>query len=375
MSQKTSARKLFKDYFDRAAARALGDQIARVWPAFDRERFVHRASRGLGPLEFQSRVQRFADALAQTLPSVVPDALDILTASLPPPLPSCDAVTEGWLQWPVGQFIADHGVPHLDASMAAMIALTQRFSAEFAVRPFIDCHPEAVLGRLRELTDHPSPHVRRWCSEGPRPRLPWGRRLRRLMEDPRPLAPILEALKDDPEMYVRRSVANCLNDIAKDHPDWVVARCRKWRGAGPSSRAAVISQALRTLIKSGHEGALDVEGFGAPKQVAANLRVRPREISLGESVELTATLRSCADASQALMVDCVVHYVRAQGTSAKVFKWTTVELAPGASMALVKRHPMRVTTIRRLYPGRHRVELQVNGVRLAQAWFLLRDGG
>ncbi len=365
-------RKLFKDWFDRQAARRLGAQIAAVWPAFDEARFVRHATRGLDRLELLARVQVLADALAAGLPDHVPDALDILTRSLPPVAPDDGLQTDGWLQWPIGQYIADHGVPHLDASLLAMTELTMRFTSEFAVRPFLARQPAETRARLLELTRHPNPHVRRWCSEGTRPRLPWGKRLTALIADPSPNWPILEALKDDPELYVRRSVANHLNDIAKDHPDLVLARCRAWRQQATPERLWIIGRALRTLVKAGHPDALALLGFSPAADVAARLAVSPRRLAIGDALQLDAVLRNDGTQPVRLVVDFVLHFARPAGkSSAKVFKWTKLELAPGQQTAIGRRFPLRQTSTRTLHPGRHRVELQVNGGRVAASAFTL----
>lgn len=365
-------RKAFKDWFDRSAAQAMASQMAGAMSGFDRRKFVRQATRDLQALEFTQRVQQFSDALRATLPESLPEALSVLVESLPPALPDCDSTTDGWLQWPLGQFIADHGLQHFDASMAAMVELTQRFSSEFAVRPFVEHYPEETFQRLRELTRHPSPHVRRWCSEGTRPRLPWGKKLRFLVSDPSPIWPILEALKDDEELYVRRSVANNLNDVAKDHPELVVARCKAWSRGASERRAWVIRHGLRTLIKKGDPGALAVVGYGPPRKLRAELSLSPKRIRVGGEVTLAAEIATTAARSQKLAVDYVVHYVRRNDkTSGKVFKWKTLTLPAGSTMALEKRHPMRKTTVRTLYPGLHRIELQVNGVRVAETSFQL----
>ncbi len=374
MSSKTppAKKKAFKDWFDRAAAEALAGQVAGAMPGFDRRGFVRRAVHGLEDLEFSQRVRQFSGALSATLPAALPEALTVLVDSLPPPLPDCEAVTDGWLQWPLGQFIAEYGLEHFEASMTAMVELTQRFSSEFAVRPFVARYPEATFRRLLELTDHESPHVRRWCSEGTRPRLPWGRKLGFLIDDPSPIWPILEALKDDEEIYVRRSVANNLNDIAKDHPERVVARCKAWARGGDDRRRRLIRHGLRTLIKSGDPAALAVIGFHAPRKLRAELSLRPRRVRLGGEVKLAARIATAAGRAQDLAVDYVVHYVRKNGkTSEKVFKWTTTRIPARGTVELEKRHAMRKTTVRALYSGVHRVELQVNGVRVAAADFRL----
>lgn len=368
----TSERKAFKEWFDEAAAQALATQVAGAMPGFDQEQFVRLASRDLQALEFAGRVKQFSDALATTLPESIPKALAVLSESLPEPLPDCESVTDGWLQWPVGQFIADYGLEHFEASMAAMIELTQRFSSEYAVRPYVKHHPEATFERLLALTDHPSPHVRRWCSEGVRPRLPWGVKLRDLVADPSPIWPILEALKDDDELYVRRSVANNLNDIAKDHAALVVQRCQAWSKDSNERRDWAIKHGLRSLIKAGDSAALAVIGFGPPQKLTAKLSIRPKTIAVGDVVEFSAQLETSSARAQQLVVDYVVDYVRKGGkTSGKVFKWTTLELPAHGRMTLDKRHAMKATRVRALYPDVHRVTLQVNGEKVAEAQFRL----
>jgi 3-methyladenine DNA glycosylase AlkC len=365
-------RKAFKDWFDAAAAQRLADQVSGAHAEFDRKKFVRLATRGLSELEFHGRVQHFSNMLRKTLPESVPEALGILTRSLPDAQADCESVTDGWLQWPLGQFIADHGVPHFDESFVAMIELTKRFTSEFAVRPFVERYPEKVFARLRKLTGDPNPHVRRWCSEGVRPLLPWGRKLRDLVGDPSPLWPILEALKDDDELYVRRSVANTINDIAKHHPELVVQRCAEWSKDSNTNRDWLIKHALRTRIKEGDPGALKIIGYGPPKLLIAYLAVSPKRVPIGDSVTLSVNLESWASRAQNVMVDYAVHYVRkGDKSSAKVFKWKSLKIPAKGSVSLEKRHSMKLTTIRALYPGEHRVEVQVNGVRLADARFVL----
>jgi len=253
-----------------------------------------------------------------------------------------------------------------------MTELTRRFSAEFAVRPFVEKYPEKTVSRLLELTNHECPHVRRWCSEGTRTRLPWGRKLNHLIENPTPIWPILEALKDDPELYVRRSVANSLNDLTKDHPRPVLLRVKQWSKTASDERQWLINHALRGLIKQGDSAALAVCGYSKPNQIDAGFELSPKKISVGDNVRLKATLRNNSKKSQSLLVDYVVHYVRkASASGEKVFKWKKLSLGPGEVFQIEKNHPMRETTIRALYPGIHKVELQVNGFRVGKDQFRL----
>lgn len=362
----------FKYWFDAKAASQLAKQFSKVYPDFDRKKFLRLAKKDLNSLEFQARIRQFAAALAGTLPHNIPEALRILIDSLPPAQTDCETLSDGWLQWPLGYYISDYAIDHFEESMEAMTELTTRFSSEFAVRPFIETYPKQTLAALKKLSSSPNPHVRRWTSEGSRPRLPWGKKLHHLIADPSPALPILEALKDDNELYVRRSVANHLNDIAKDHPDLVVSICKRWMKNANPNRSWLVKHSLRTLIKDGHPGALAVLGFGPPTRIEATLRLDQAKISIGESVQLTAQLKSSQSRTQKLVVDYAVHYVRKGGkSSVKVFKWKTFEIPAGESIDIGKRHSMKVTTIRALYPGLHHIELQVNGVRMASSHFEL----
>lgn len=367
-----SERKLFKDWFDRDAARALAKQLSAATSKFPTSRFVKLATTDIEKLEFAARVNQFSFAMRDTLPEDLSIAMGIIRDSFPQPLPDCEAVTDGWLQWPVGQFIADYGLSHFDESMLTMLELTQRFSAEFAVRPFMEHHMSQTIAHLRTLTEHPSPHVRRWCSEGARTRLPWGRKLNNLIKNPKPILPILEALKSDQERYVRRSVANNLNDIAKDHPKLVIARCDKWMAGKKPHHSEVVKHALRSLVKDGDKSALAVLGFGAPEKLSCLITASDENVPLGGTVELSAEIKSRSKKRQALIVDYIVHYVRKNGvTSEKVFKWKNIDIPPMETLSLKKRQSFKQTTIRALYSGLHKIELQINGERVAATSVLL----
>lgn len=366
----SSDRKAFKDYFDQSAVQALSTQITSAWRKFPTRAFVQAASHGLTELEFSQRVSRLAECLRVSLPDDIPAALKILQNSLPEPFSNCDSVADGWLQWPIGQFIAEYGVDHFDPSMSVMIELTQRFSSEFAVRPFVIRYPDQTIERLTDLINHPSAHVRRWCSEAVRPRLPWGSVIRSLVDDPSPILPILDALHDDEELYVRRSVANNLNDIAKDHPSVVVSRCLQYQTKDARHTNWVIRHALRTLIKDGNQAALAALGYNAPRKISAELHRTPAAITVGDSIELVSVLKNESNHSQQLAVDFELTFVRKNGmSSAKVFKWKSLTLSAGEQIAITKRHPMKATTVRRLYSGEHKIRLMVNGKALASAQF------
>lgn len=366
-----------------------GDALMRTCPAFDRARFERLALHGLDTLELKARAMQVAGALEATLPADFAEAAAMIEASLAPMTaaddtsPDSDALPRpggpglsGWIGWPLGEFIARRGVAdaaHATRALRALHALTQRFTAEFAIRPVLLAHPELVFATLQRWSTDPSAHVRRLVSEGSRPRLPWGLQLKPLIADPSPTLPLLRALQDDPSAYVRRSVANHLNDIAKDHPAIVADWLADHLPSASAERRALLKHASRTLIKRGDPRVLEAWGVGGAFRGDAALRIAPRRIAIGESVTVHATLASTARRPQTLAIDLVVHHTKADGgTSPKVFKGWQRTLPAGGTLALSKTLPFRPITTRRYYPGTHRIELQINGRAVAETAFDLR---
>jgi len=252
-----------------------------------------------------------------------------------------------------------------------METLTQYWSCEFAIRPYFAAEPDAVLTRLRRWVTHPNVHIRRLVSEGSRPRLPWGIRLQHRIAHPETMLPLLEALRDDPEEYVRRSVANHLNDIAKDHPDLVIRTAKAWLTDAPPTRIKLIKHALRTQIKAGDTRAyalIGLQPFAGSVQVVRS----PERIAVGEAVTLSVTLQSQSDAPQRIRLDLGLHFrLKNESLSTKVFHWTERTLKPGEVMTLEKVYTVRKVSTRRLYPGEQAIDLRVNGAATPATPFFL----
>ena len=370
----------FKNFINPELVRSAAAQLVRVAPSFDAVRFVALATHELHTLELKARAMQVADALEATLPASFADAATLLEAALAPPgdetQPTAGSVADnglaGWILWPVGEFIARRGVEAPERGLQALHAVTQRFTAEFAIRPYIVAHPALVFRILAEWVHDPSAHVRRLVSEGSRPRLPWGLQLRSLITDPTPTLPLLAALQDDDSAYVRRSVANHLNDIAKDHPhlvaDWLEAHLPR----ASAERRALLRHASRTLIKRGDQRVLRAWGIGAAFAGTASLVITPKRMAIGESLTMAIALHSTAGQSQTLAIDYVVHHRKADGrTSPKVFKGWLIVMAAGETRQLTKRHSLKRITTRRYYAGAHVLDVQINGVRVASAPFTL----
>lgn len=362
----------FKHWFDEAYVDRLVGSLRAVHPGFDEAGF-RRDVAPLTTLELKDRVRLITGALKPALRLPFPEAAAVLVATLGPPV---DPSVPNQFQmgvWPLVHYVGLFGIEYFDASMSALHAMTQRMSAEFDVRPFLIQQPARTLARLQQWAEDPSEHVRRLVSEGTRPRLPWGAHLPAFIADPSPILPLLERLKDDPSPYVRKSVGNNLNDIAKDHPGVVLDLCARWlRETAASERRGVVKAALRTLVKQGDPTALALLGHGGSDDLAVLGFVAPAQARVGDSLLFSFDLHNRGDQPVSAQVDYRIHHAGARGLRPpKVFKLKAVSLAPGARIAVEKRHSLKPVTTRRLYPGLHRLEVFVNGVVLAGQGFEL----
>ncbi|MCP3136746.1 DNA alkylation repair protein [Pyxidicoccus xibeiensis] len=364
-----------KTFFNTRLVERLATALHGAYPAFPRDVFLREASHGLEGHELIGRAQHIRDAMQRALPADYPRAVDILLRSLGPKLEQTEGSgMEVFFYLPHTQYVAAHGLEHFEESMHALHALTQRFTAEFAIRGFLERHPEKTLARLREWARDSSAHVRRLVSEGTRPRLPWASRLRAFQQDPTPVLALLELLKDDPELYVRRSVANNLNDIGKDHPELLVKVAKAWMQDATPQREWLVRHALRSSIKRGEPAALEVLGAGRPSGIEVRATSLPRKATLGGTVEVRFEVANRSKRSQALVVDLAVYFQKASGEARpKVFKVRALTLEAGQTEEVGKRVSFAQLTTRRHYPGPHRFEALVNGQGMPLGQVDVRD--
>lgn len=354
-----------KNHFGAEIPRTIAEMIVAVYPAFPKAQFLRTTLKGYDALELMPRGRQIARFLRQHLPNSYEQAIAILLASLGPVLPQQkgDGGMAPFLYMPYTMFVEEYGLDHFELSMRAQYELTQRFTAEFSIRPFLERHREATLARLTQWATDPSPDVRRLVSEGTRPRLPWAPHLRDFQADPQPVLALLDLLKDDPDLYVRRSVANNLNDIGKDHPALLAETAKRWMRNATEERRWLIQHALRSAVKRGEPGALHVLGAGHPAQVIVRQKsITPSRARVGQSVTVAFDLRNAQSKPQRVMVDFRIHFVKANGSTApKVFKLKLLELPPRERISLKKTVSLAPMTTRTHYPGRHRVDILLNG--------------
>ncbi|MFF8196254.1 DNA alkylation repair protein [Streptomyces bobili] len=322
---------------------------------------------GLDGLSFTERVTLVRNAVLADLPVDYPAFAQVLRAALR------DSDFTGWMIFPVTEAVAVRGEDAFEPALALLAELTPRLTAETAVRPFLRADLERALRVMTPWTAHPDPHIRRLASEGTRPRLPWAPQLPELIADPTPALPLLDALYRDDSEYVRRSVANHLNDISRDHPDIATGVVARWLSNPAPTTNRLVRHGLRTLIKSGHAGALTLLGHSPDSPVAVEgPHVHAAEIRVGDDLLFDCSVTNTHDQAAHLVIDYIVLHMKANGThTPKVFKLTTRSLAPGETWRATRRHSFKPISTRRYHPGVHRVQLQVNGRTHGEASFTL----
>lgn len=359
-----------KDFFLPHVISDIGDRMQSVHAPFDTKTFVATVLEpGWDDLTFTARSRHIADALWSGIDLEVEATLAVLMAALPSELDDPEGVlNEGFWLWPFGDAIAAYATDHVSAGLDACENLTKCFTSEFAVRPFLARYPEA-LDRVEVWAQDPSEHVRRLASEGTRPRLPWATRLDLPVDR---VLDVLSKLRNDPSLYVRRSVANHLNDLAKVDSDRIVTLLESWHAEGVEETTWIVRHAMRNHLKNGDPRVLALFGYQPAVVDVVDLAIAPQSVSIGEAVSINFDLLEQAGKPQKLMVDLVIGYMKSNGSiSPKVFKFKDFELGPRHTESCTKKLGMIIRSTRALYPGEHSVTVRVNGADLATTTFHL----
>jgi len=369
----------FKNLLNKKIIAGMAGHFKNHWSQFDNKGFVKTATKNLDTLELKARTERITQAMIEYLPTDFKKAGKIMLASLGTPLDddisagTVDASgIAGWAVTPLTHYVGLHGHDHFDLSMTLFKEMTKCASSEFGIRFFLLESPEKTLLAMKNWTTDPNQHVRRLVSEGSRPRLPWAMSLPAFIKDPAPVIQLLERLKDDDQEYVRRSVANNLNDIAKDNPDLVAEIATQWMKDASQERKKLVRHACRTLLKNGHQKTLKVLGFKPPKIQQVSIDILTPKVVFGNTLQFTLTICSDSNQDQSLMIDYIIHHQKSNGrTSPKVFKWRTTILPAKNTLTSTKKHAIKKITTRVYYSGLHAVEIMVNGVSVGKVNFQL----
>lgn len=347
----------------------LASRMKAVYPSFQSDEFVSNImNETWDGLELKARMRQITVNLGKYLPADYKQAIDILNQVVAGyPVGYCDyALT----YFP--DFVEVYGQDecHWDLSIAALERYTPLSTAEFAVRPFIINHKVRMMQQMNVWATHDNEHVRRLASEGCRPALPWGQALSDFKKDPSPILPVLEKLKADSSLYVRKSVANNLNDISKTHPDLVAAIAEDWYGKNQYTDW-IVKHGCRTLLKKGNRKVLNLFGYCDTASVEiADFVLESASAARGENVTFSFTI--LAKEATKVRLEYEVDYVKAGGKrSRKIFQISEILLKTEQKKVYTKSHSFADLSTRTHYPGKHFITLIVNGVRQGTLEFML----
>jgi 3-methyladenine DNA glycosylase AlkC len=358
-TQKLNMAEALKDrYFQRPFFAKLLKEIVIQYPVFDQISFYNNLfDDSWGDKPLKEMLMHSAKTLRDSLPADYLETLNILK-------PICHKFGDfDAMIFP--DVVRQFGMDHYTESMSALELFTQYSTAEFAIRPYILRYEEKAMKQMLLWSKHPNEHVRRLASEGCRPRLPWAMGLPIFKKNPSLILPILENLKSDSSLYVRKSVANNWNDLTKDNPNVVLDTFKKWNYGATAETQWIMKHALRSLVKAGDSQALNLMGFEQVKTKVSNLRITPSKIKVGEKINFSFQVHNESDKPVELMIDYLVHFRKANGkTTPKVFKIKAVSLDIDEQINISKNHDFKLINTRRYYPGIHAIQIQVNGEKL-----------
>lgn len=364
----------FKNLFNPLIAEKIAIAIKRSYPQFDTKSFLRDIGPMLASLELKERVAFLAMRLQSHLPDDPKKSIPILVKALKQNDGDLIGI-EQFALWPLTHFISLYGLDDFDLSMNALKEMTKLFTSEFAVRAFFIKDSKNTLRIFRQWLNDDNDHVRRLVSEGSRPLLPWGQKLHCFAENPELTWTLLEKLKNDPSEYVRKSVANHINDHSKQHPEYVLKKLLEWHQAEDktSELAWVIRHASRSLIKKGYKKAFILHGVEDLKIKVIEQKILNKKIKLGESLNVMVSLENISKKSAQIILDHELHLLKANNKhSVKVFKGKKITLAPNEIVTLQMAIPIRLVTTRVYYGGEQYWSIKINGVSEKPKRFILK---
>lgn len=357
-----------KDIYNEAFLENFSTIVQGEYPAFQATDFIRAVMDDTwDDLALKARTRRITEQLGVYLPPHYEEAIAILLAI------ADDCTGFPYLFFP--DFVAVYGQAneHLALSMQALECFTQKSSAEFAIRGFLLRDPERIMKQMAQWAQHPNEHVRRLASEGCRPRLPWGESLPMFKQQPAPVLAILEQVKEDPSLYVRKSVANNLNDISKDHPELVQTLAKKWIGQNPHTDW-IIRHGCRTLIKQANPEVMAIFGYTLEDKLTTQATISaPPTLHIGERDAIHYELTIRDGETVYIRIEYGIDFVKANGrTSRKKFMLANKVVAGGTKLSASRLHSWGDLTTRRHYPGQHRIVLLINGQEIAHTLMTLK---
>lgn len=363
----------FKNIFNKDSVNLIATQIQKAAKKnFKKEPFLKAVLPRLSKLELKDRVRLISDELNSSLTLSYKKNIDILIKSLAEE--GEETGITGFLAWPLLQYVEDYGREDFETSFKAMYEMTKRFSAEFAIRPFLIADDKKVFKILEKWKKDKNHHIRRLCSEGIRPHLPWGMKVPSIHNDLKRNIKFIESLRNDPEEYVRRSVANHLNDISHLDEKLMLDTVCDWNKGKPNDDLKwLIRHSTRTLLKKGHPRALKLHGYNPKIKLSINkLKLSKKKIKEGDSIDFSFEVKNNSKKKEKVLMDYIIHYLKKDGSySKKAFRFKDSYLAPNTSEPLLKTIKFKKVTTRVHYPGVHKISLLINGQEFGELLFKL----
>lgn len=356
------AERLKDMFFTQSSMETFADTIQEFYPEFDKKKFIQIVfDEAFADKEVKDKMRHTTQCLKKTLPESYREALAILKEAAPH--------AKGFEALSLPDYVATYGMEEWDLSLPALYHFTKYSTSELAIRPFLAKDPDKVMALMTEWAEDKDPKVRRFASEGCRPRLPWAIALPKFKKDPSPILPVLEKLKNDESEDVRRSVANNLNDISKDNHEVVLKICESWHGQSKNTNK-IVKHACRTMLKAGDKRALMIFGYSDPSTMCVeDFKLEKTKIKIGENVRFSFDL--ALKEKSRVRLEYAISYVKTKGQlSKKVFKITENDYAPG-TITISRKHSLADMSTRKHYPGIHHLSIIVNGLEMGKVSFEL----
>lgn len=342
----------------------LSTDLKSAYPALNQKKFYQQCTGPLDQLELMQRITHLTKTVADHLPDNYKKAISSL-------YDLSEIIDEKFGYLFMSKFVSTYGMNDYNTSIKALRDFTHHCSSEFAIRDFLKKDFEQTIKHMQDWAENDNEHIRRLASEGSRPRLPWAGKLQQVIDKPSLTWAILNKLKNDPAKYVQKSVANHLNDISKDNADWMIKKISQW----PNKKTPqwIIKHGCRTLIKQGHTPTLSLLGFEKPDVKINNVKIKNHEVKIGDSLEFSFEITNKAKNTQNLVIDYNIHFLKKNNQhQAKTFKLKTFCISATGSSIINKNHKLKLMTTRKLYNGKHLLEILVNGVSYKKLDFVLK---
>ncbi len=364
---------LFKNIYDRAFFDLLNSSLEVVIPHFNKREFLQTIfDADWEQRELKQRMRHISTILKNHLSNSYLQSVEQLIALIEHL--KYKGIFEKSVEFMfIPDFIEQYGINYFDISVSAFEHITKFTSCEFAVRPFIVKYEKSMMSQMQYWAKHPNHKVRRLASEGCRPRLPWAMALPSLKKNPSQILPILESLKTDSSAFVRRSIANNLNDISKDNPNIVIGIASKWRNISPETDW-IVKHGCRTLLKHGNREVMQMFGFGSVEQLEIGyFRLASEQVQIGENLEFEFQLTNQLEKTTKIRLEYGIYYKKANDLlSKKVFKISEKEYHSKSKSTIHRKHSFKPITTRKFYQGIHKLSLIVNGYELQEKEFELK---